>query len=52
MGPKVKAAQRFVEQTGRSAVIGSINDTPELIRGEMGTVVALDAAGLETIGVR
>jgi carbamate kinase len=48
MGPKVRAACSFVEQTGGLAVIGSITDTPALIRGEAGTVVALDAAGIET----
>jgi carbamate kinase len=47
MGPKVKAACSFVEQTGGRAVIGSIADTPALLRGEAGTVVARDAEGLE-----
>jgi carbamate kinase len=45
MGPKVRAACTFVEQTGRMAVIGSIADTAALVRGEAGTVVALEAAG-------
>ncbi len=39
MGPKVKAACAFVEQTGRPAVIGSITDTQALLRGEAGTTV-------------
>jgi len=39
MGPKVKAACDFVEQTGRCAVIGSIDDAPRLLRGEAGTYV-------------
>jgi carbamate kinase len=47
MGPKVEAACSFVEQTGRTAVIGSILDTAALVRGAAGTVVALDADGLE-----
>ena len=47
MGPKVKAACSFVEETGGLAVIGSIADTPALLRGEAGTVVTRDAAGLE-----
>jgi carbamate kinase len=47
MGPKVRAACSFVEQTGRIAAIGSINDTAALLRGETGTTVALDAAELE-----
>jgi len=40
MGPKVKAACAFVEQTGGRAVIGSINDTEALLAGEAGTTVA------------
>jgi carbamate kinase len=51
MGPKVKAACKFVEETGGFAAIGSINDTEALLRGEAGTVVALDAAGVELVGV-
>ncbi len=47
MGPKVRAACSFVEQTGRVAAIGSIDDTRALIRGEAGTRVALDGAALE-----
>jgi carbamate kinase len=39
MGPKVSAACQFVERTGKRAVIGSITDTPALVRGETGTVV-------------
>jgi carbamate kinase len=47
MGPKVKAACSFVEETGGLAVIGSIADTPALLRGDAGTVVTRDADGLE-----
>jgi carbamate kinase len=47
MGPKVKAACSFAEETGGRAVIGSIADTPGLLRGEAGTVVTRDAEGLE-----
>jgi carbamate kinase len=47
MGPKVRAACSFVEQTGGLAAIGSISDTPALLRGEAGTIVSHDAAGLE-----
>jgi carbamate kinase len=39
MGPKVKAACKFAEETGRRAVIGSINDTQALLRGDAGTTV-------------
>jgi carbamate kinase len=44
MGPKVRAACTFVEQTGGLAAIGSITDTGALLRGEAGTTVALEAA--------
>jgi carbamate kinase len=47
MGPKVRAACEFVERTGKRAAIGSIVDTGALVRGEAGTVVALDASGVE-----
>jgi carbamate kinase len=40
MGPKVKAACTFAEKTGGRAVIGSINETEALIKGEAGTTVA------------
>jgi len=52
MGPKVRAACTFVEQTGGVAAIGSIANAAALLRGETGTTVALDAAGLELIGTR
>jgi carbamate kinase len=39
MGPKVEAACRFVEATGRSAAIGSLEDAPEIVRGLAGTTV-------------
>jgi carbamate kinase len=49
MGPKVRAACSFVEQTGGVAAIGSMADTPALLRGEAGTTVTLDAAGIEHV---
>jgi carbamate kinase len=39
MGPKVEAAARFVERGGRLAVIGALEDAPQLIEGGAGTVV-------------
>lgn len=39
MGPKVRAACTFVEQTGRLAAIGSIDDTAAILRGEAGTLI-------------
>ncbi len=47
MGPKISAACSFVEKTGRIAVIGSIAATGALVRGEAGTVVTLEADGIE-----
>ena len=47
MGPKVRAACSFVEETGGLAAIGSIEDTPALLRGEAGTIVTREAAGIE-----
>ena len=52
MGPKVRAACEFVERTGKIAAIGSIGDTAALVSGEAGTIVTLEAAGLETAGAR
>jgi carbamate kinase len=51
MGPKVRAACSFVEQTGGLAVIGSIVDTPGLLGGESGTTVTREAAGVELAAV-
>jgi carbamate kinase len=47
MGPKVRAACSFVEQTGGLAAIGSISDAGALLRGEAGTIVTREAAGIE-----
>ena len=47
MGPKVRAACSFVEETGGLAAIGSIEDTPALLRGEAGTIVTREADALE-----
>ena len=39
MGPKVRAACSFVEQTGRLAAIGSIDDTAAMLPGQAGTTI-------------
>ena len=39
MGPKVDAAARFVEATGRRAAIGSLHDIEQIVRGTAGTTV-------------
>jgi carbamate kinase len=45
MGPKVEAAIRFVEATGRRAAIGSLQDIEQIIGGRAGTIVAPDHTG-------
>jgi carbamate kinase len=44
MGPKVEAACRFAERTGRMAAIGAINDAEAILAGNAGTIVAASAA--------
>ena len=39
MGPKVDAAARFVEATGKHAAIGSLEDIERIVAGEAGTTV-------------
>ena len=46
MGPKVRAACWFAEQSEGFAVIGSIHDTQALLHGEAGTRVARDAVAV------
>jgi len=49
MGPKVEAACRFVERSGREAVIGALGDIAELVDGAAGTrVVATQPAVAHT----
>jgi carbamate kinase len=40
MGPKVEAAARFAEQTGRAAAIGALDEASLLLDGVHGTTVA------------
>jgi len=44
MGPKVRAACEFVEQTGGMAGIGQLSDALAILDGKAGTVIAMDAA--------
>ncbi len=44
MGPKVEAACRFVEATGRRAAIGDLKKAVEIVRGESGTQISLPSA--------
>ena len=39
MGPKVEAACTFVENTGRRATIGALEDIQRMVAGEAGTVI-------------
>jgi len=43
MGPKVEAACRFVERTGREAAIGALADLGAVVRGQTGTRIAAAA---------
>ena len=42
MGPKVEAACRFAEATGKPAMIGQLDDAAGLVQGTRGTVVKLE----------
>ncbi|HXV23969.1 MAG TPA: carbamate kinase [Alphaproteobacteria bacterium] len=46
MGPKVDAACRFAEATGKTAAIGALADIPAIVAGEKGTLVSSDRKGL------
>jgi carbamate kinase len=39
MGPKVEAAAAFVEETGKRAAIGSLEEIAEIVAGEAGTII-------------
>jgi carbamate kinase len=40
MGPKVEAAARFVETTGKRAAIGALDEIEQIVEGRAGTTVA------------
>ena len=46
MGPKVDAARRFAEETGKKAAIGALADLSLIIAGEAGTTIGKDAEGI------
>ena len=53
MGPKVDAAIRFVEATGKRAAIGALEDIEAIVAGTAGTnVVATPATGQQQGGGR
>ncbi len=47
MGPKVDAARHFAETTGKRATIGALKDLPAIVKGQAGTTVTKEAAGIE-----
>ena len=47
MAPKVQAACAFAQTTGKTAAIGQLSDVGAMLRGEAGTIVSLDAAGVD-----
>ncbi|OHV26505.1 carbamate kinase [Rhizobium sp. RMa-01] len=46
MGPKVDAACHFARTGGRTAAIGSLADIAGMVRGERGTIISENFAGL------
>jgi carbamate kinase len=47
MGPKVAAACRFAERSGKRAAIGALKDLEAILQGKAGTTIAADAQGVE-----
>ena len=47
MGPKVAAACRFAERTGKRAAIGALKDLEGIVRGEAGTTVSSESESVE-----
>jgi len=52
MGPKVDAACRFVQATGKRAAIGELGDLSRIIEGSAGTTITPEANGIEYAGAR
>jgi carbamate kinase len=42
MGPKVEAAVRFASDSGRRAIVCALDEAPEALAGQAGTVIAAD----------
>ncbi|HAO74768.1 MAG TPA: carbamate kinase, partial [Pseudomonas sp.] len=49
MGPKIEAACQFARDTGKVAVIGSLEQIEAIVRGAAGTRVSLAATGLHHV---
>jgi len=46
MGPKVDAASRFAQETGKKAAIGALADLSRIISGEAGTTISKEGDGM------
>jgi carbamate kinase len=46
MGPKVSAACQFARATGKRSAIGQLSDLRRILRGEAGTLIAMNVAGM------
>ena len=46
MGPKVQAAINFARHSGRDAVIGSLSDIVDIVKGKAGTRITTQADGI------
>jgi carbamate kinase len=49
MAPKIEAACRFVEAGGAFAAIGALDDAPAILRGEAGTIVAVESPSWKSV---
>lgn len=47
MGPKVQAALNFVKQSGNDAVIGSLSDIVDIVKGKAGTRITTKVSDIE-----
>lgn len=52
MGPKVRAAVQFAQETSGTAVIGSLNQIDELLDGRAGTRISAQTDGIKLTPVR
>lgn len=48
MAPKVQAACEFVQKTGKKAIIGSLEEIEEMLKGQAGTIISSDYQGIES----
>lgn len=46
MGPKVQAAINFVRYSGKDAVIGSLSDIVDIVKGKAGTRISTNVTGI------